>query len=241
MIERISDIGNIRQLNEDTYGILEDEVFNLFLICDGMGGHNAGEVASALAKETVLDFMKGIQQDELLLPSLMKAITKANHEIYALSSKEKTMSGMGTTMTAALSHHGRLDIAHVGDSSLYVVYNNEIKKITKDHSYVQELVDLGKVTEEDAKHHPNKNIITRAVGTNLHVEIEAYTRQTNHEEIYLLCTDGLSDYLSAQEILEKLSGSQDMHKSMMELVEMAKERGGRDNITLVIFGGEALK
>ncbi|WP_312458665.1 Stp1/IreP family PP2C-type Ser/Thr phosphatase [Proteiniclasticum sp.] len=241
MIERISDIGNIRQLNEDTYGILEDEVFNLFLICDGMGGHNAGEVASALAKETVLDFMKGIQQEELLLPSLMKAITKANHEIYALSSKEKTMIGMGTTMTAALSHHGRLDIAHVGDSSLYVVYNNEIKKITKDHSYVQELVDLGKVTEEDAKHHPNKNIITRAVGTNLHVEIEAYTRQTDHEEIYLLCTDGLSDYLSAQEILEKLSGSQDMHKSMMELVEMAKERGGRDNITLVIFGGEALK
>lgn len=241
MIERISDIGNIRQLNEDTYGILEDEVFNLFLICDGMGGHNAGEVASALAKETVLDFMKGIQQEELLLPSLMKAITKANHEIYALSSKEKTMSGMGTTMTAALSHHGRLDIAHVGDSSLYVVYNNEIKKITKDHSYVQELVDLGKVTEEDAKHHPNKNIITRAVGTNLHVEIEAYTRQTDHEEIYLLCTDGLSDYLSAQEILEKLSSSQDMHKSMMELVEMAKERGGRDNITLVIFGGEALK
>ncbi len=241
MIERISDIGNIRQLNEDTYGILEDEVFNLFLICDGMGGHNAGEVASALAKETVLDFMKGIQQEELLLPSLMKAITKANHEIYALSSKEKTMSGMGTTMTAALSHHGRLDIAHVGDSSLYVVYNNEIKKITKDHSYVQELVDLGKVTEEDAKHHPNKNIITRAVGTNLHVEIEAYTRQTDHEEIYLLCTDGLSDYLSEQEILEKLSGSQDMHKSMMELVEMAKERGGRDNITLVIFGGEALK
>lgn len=241
MIERISDIGNIRQLNEDTYGILEDEVFNLFLICDGMGGHNAGEVASALAKETVLDFMKGIQQEELLLPSLMKAITKANHEIYALSSKEKTMSGMGTTMTAALSHHGRLDIAHVGDSSLYVVYNNEIKKITKDHSYVQELVDLGKVTEEDAKHHPNKNIITRAVGTNLHVEIEAYTRQTDHKEIYLLCTDGLSDYLSAQEILEKLSGSQDMHKSMKELVEMAKERGGRDNITLVIFGGEALK
>lgn len=241
MIERISDIGNIRQLNEDTYGILEDEVFNLFLICDGMGGHNAGEVASALAKETVLDFMKGIQQEELLLPSLMKAITKANHEIYALSSKEKTMSGMGTTMTAALSHHGRLDIAHVGDSSLYVVYNNEIKKITKDHSYVQELVDLGKVTEEDAKHHPNKNIITRAVGTNLHVEIEAYTRQTDHEEIYLLCTDGLSDYLSAQEILEKLSGSQDMHKSMKELVDMAKERGGRDNITLVIFGGEALK
>lgn len=241
MIERISDIGNIRQLNEDTYGILEDEAFNLFLICDGMGGHNAGEVASALAKDTVLNFMRGIQQEEDLLPSLIEAIKKANHEIYALSSKEKTMSGMGTTMTAALSHHGRLDVAHVGDSSLFVVYNNEIKKITKDHSYVQELVDLGKVTEEDAKHHPNKNIITRAVGTNLHVEIEAYTRQTNHEEIYLLCTDGLSDYLSAQEILEKLSGSQDMHKSMMELVEMAKERGGRDNITLVIFGGEALK
>ncbi len=241
MIERISDIGNIRQLNEDTYGILEDEAFNLFLICDGMGGHNAGEVASALAKDTVLNFMRGIQQEEDLLPSLIEAIKKANHEIYALSSKEKTMSGMGTTMTAALSHHGRLDVAHVGDSSLYVVYNNEIKKITKDHSYVQELVDLGKITEEDAKHHPNKNIITRAVGTNLHVEIESYTRQTDHEEIYLLCTDGLSDYLSAHEIFEKLSGSQDMHKSMMELVDMAKDRGGRDNITLVIFGGEALK
>ena len=185
--------------------------------------------------------MRGIQQEEDLLPSLIEAIKKANHKIYALSSKEKTMSGMGTTMTAALSHHGRLDVAHVGDSSLFVVYNNEIKKITKDHSYVQELVDLGKITEEDAKHHPNKNIITRAVGTNLHVEIESYTRQTDHEEIYLLCTDGLSDYLSAHEILEKLSDSQDMHKSMMELVDMAKERGGRDNITLVIFGGEALK
>lgn len=241
MIERISDIGNIRKLNEDTYGILEDEAFNLFLICDGMGGHNAGEVASELAKNTVLAFMKGVKEEEELLPSMIQAIEKANHEIFALSSKEKTMSGMGTTMTAALSHHGRLDVAHVGDSSLFVVYNNEIKKITKDHSYVQELVDLGKITEEDAKHHPNKNIITRAVGTNLHVEIEVYSRQTSHEEIYLLCTDGLSDYLSAQEILKMLSGSQDMNKSMMDLVNLAKERGGRDNITLVIFGGEALK
>lgn len=241
MIEGISDIGNVRKLNEDTYGVLQEQSFNLFLICDGMGGHNAGEIASEMAKKTILGEMRGAEEEEEMLPLLLKSIEKANRAIYTLSSEEKTMSGMGTTVTAALAHHGRLDVAHVGDSSLFVVYNNEIKKITKDHSYVQELVDLGKLTEEDAKHHPNKNIITRAVGTNPHVDVDVYTHSTQEGEVYLLCTDGLSDYLSAKEIHSELSRCDTMHSAMMALLETAKQRGGRDNITLVIFGGEALK
>ncbi len=241
MIERISDIGNIRKLNEDTFGILERERFNLFVICDGMGGHNAGEIASRMAKDVILSSIEENFGLEDSVTVLVDAIKLANREIFKRSDSERSMRGMGTTVTAALSHDGRLDVAHVGDSCLYAIRNHNIHKITKDHSYVQELVDLGKIAQDEAKHHPNKNIITRAVGTNAEVIVDTYSFNTGKDDVYVLCTDGLTDYLSDEEILNEVTSHDDKKDSILYLANMAKERGGKDNITLVIFGGEALK
>lgn len=240
MIERISDIGNIRELNEDTFGVLEGKYFNLFIICDGMGGHNAGEVASKMAKDTILHTMENDLHDSPV-EALVAAIKDANQKIFERSASEKTMSGMGTTVTTAVSYDGKLDIAHVGDSSLYIIRDNEIKKITKDHSFVQELVDSGRISQADAKHHPNKNIITRAVGTNAEVAVDTYRLNTRKDDFFILCTDGLTDYLSDEEILNEVTSHENKKDSIAALAEIAKERGGKDNITLVIFGGEALK
>ncbi len=241
MIERISDIGNIRELNEDTYGVLEDRHFNLFIICDGMGGHNAGEVASKMAKDTILAVMRNNPDGESHIESLVSAIKEANRNIFERSSSERTMSGMGTTVTTAVSYDGKLDIAHVGDSSLFIIRDSEIRKITKDHSYVQELVDAGKIKQNDAKHHPNKNIITRAVGTNAEVAVDTFRLETKKDDIFILCTDGLTDYLSDEEILNEVTSHENKRDSILTLADIAKDRGGKDNITLVIFGGEALK
>ena len=241
MIDWISDIGNKRSLNEDTIGIHEDMKYNLFIVCDGMGGHNAGEVASALAKDTIINFI-GVNFDEQNpLLSMEHAVNQANDEIFALSHTDSYLNGMGTTVTAALSFQGKLYVAHVGDSSLYKITHQRIKKITKDHSLVQELVDSGDLGEEDAKHHPNKNIITRAVGTKNKVIVDTFVLDTTKEDIFVLCTDGLTDYISDEEILAIILGQEEKKKAVVELKDLAIERGGKDNITLVIFGGEALK
>lgn len=241
MIERISDIGNKRTLNEDTIGIHEDMKYNLFIVCDGMGGHNAGEVASAMAKDTVIGSMETGFDEQNPVSSMEHAVSLANDEIFALSLTDSHLNGMGTTVTAALSFQGKLYVAHVGDSSLFWIRDQRIKKVTKDHSLVQELVDSGNLDQEDAKHHPNKNIITRAVGTKNKVIVDTFVLDTTKEDIFVLCTDGLTDYISDEEILAIIIGQEDKKKAVVELKDLAIERGGKDNITLVIFGGEALK
>lgn len=241
MIERISDIGNIRKQNEDSYGILEESNYNLFLICDGMGGHNAGEVASLEAKEAIIKTIKHCLPDNQPEIALTKAFYTANEVIYKLARENSEMKGMGTTVTCALSYQDALYVAHVGDSVLYQVRHGEIKKITKDHSYVQELVDLGRIDEREAKHHPKKNIITRAVGTSRIVQVDQLKLDIDQEDLYLLCTDGLTDYLSDDEILAQIKSHENQKETLESLARMAKERGGKDNITLLLFGGEALK
>ena len=241
MIERISDIGNKRTLNEDTIGIHEDMKYNLFIVCDGKGGHNAGEVASAMAKDTVIGSMETGFDEQDPVSSMEHAVSLANDEIFALSLTDSHLNGMGTTVTAALSFQGKLYVAHVGDSSLFWIRDQRIKKVTKDHSLVQELVDSGNLDQEDAKHHPNKNIITRAVGTKNKVIVDTFVLDTTKEDIFVLCTDGLTDYISDEEILAIIIGQEDKKKAVVELKDLAIERGGKDNITLVIFGGEALK
>lgn len=241
MIDWISDIGNKRTLNEDTIGIHEEMKYNLFIVCDGMGGHNAGEVASALAKDTIINSFGGYFNEHNPVSSMEHALNLANDEIFALSHTDIHLTGMGTTVTAALSFQGKLYIAHVGDSSLFRIAHQQIEKITKDHSLVQELVDSGDLNQEDAKHHPNKNIITRAVGTKNKVIVDTFVLDTTKEDIFVLCTDGLTDYISDEEILTVIVGQEDKRKAVVELKDLAIERGGKDNITLVIFGGEALK
>ncbi len=241
MIERISDIGNIRKQNEDSFGILEEDNYNLFLICDGMGGHNAGEVASQMAMEAVVETMKKCLLDNPPEMALTKAFYTANEQVYKKSQENSEMRGMGTTLTCALSYQKLLFVAHVGDSSLYQIRDEIIRKITKDHSYVQELVDLGRIDESEAKHHPKKNIITRAVGTSRIVQVDQMTLETEYEDIYLLCTDGLTDYLTDDEILAEIKSHTNQKETLESLARIAKDRGGKDNITLLLFGGEALK
>ena len=239
MVDLISDIGNIRKLNEDSAGWLEGDGFALFIVCDGMGGHNAGEVASEMALNTIREaFGSGLSA----LPDqqLRKAVESANRAIYSMSGTKNHLKGMGTTVSAVLSEHGRIHVAHVGDSSLFRIREHSIVKLTKDHSLVQALVDMGTITAEEAKHHSNKNIITRAVGTNEEVEVDLQTLESNPGDIYLLCTDGLTDYISEEEILE-ISEKGENGNSLRHLVSTAKERGGKDNITLLVFGGEAVK
>ncbi len=241
MIERISDIGNIRKQNEDSYGILEDVNYNVFLICDGMGGHNAGEVASQLAMEAVVETIKKCFEDNLPDMVLTKAFYTANEWVYKKSLENPEMKGMGTTATCALSYEKSLYVAHVGDSSLFQIRDEKIKKVTKDHSYVQQLLDLGRINESEAKDHPKKNIITRAVGTSRIVQVDQLKLDTQSKDIYLLCTDGLTDYLNDDEILAEILSHTNQKETLESLARMAKDRGGKDNITLLLFGGEALK
>ena len=144
---------------------------------------------------------------------------------------------MGTTITVAVIENNNIEIGHVGDSSCFVIDGDEIIKITRDHSLVQELIEIGSITEEQAKTHPNRNIITRALGTNDTIDIDVYKLELTGNEKFILCTDGLSNYIEQDEMLA-IVNKEDCKKACLDMVELAKSRGGRDNITVIVFEGE---
>lgn len=230
MLGFVSDVGNVRTLNEDYYGYLQDKDYSIYVIADGMGGHNAGEVASKIAVEETINVFKKTR-------SITEAIRKANEKIYLLSVEDKKLSGMGTTITVAVIENNNIEIGHVGDSSCFVIDGDEIVKITRDHSLVQELIEIGSITEEQAKTHPNRNIITRALGTNDTIDIDVYRLELTGKEKFILCTDGLSNYIEQDEMLA-IVNKEDCKKACLDMVELAKSRGGRDNITVIVFEGE---
>ena len=171
MLGFVTDKGNVRELNEDFLSFSREDEFSIYVVGDGMGGHNAGEVASKRAVESIICFVKenfGV----IPLDNLLKdAILHANSKIYSMSKESSGLSGMGTTITAILEVKNIVYIANVGDSACFGINENRIKKLTKDHSLVQELVDSGCITEGEAKNHPRKNVITRAIGTNSNVTL----------------------------------------------------------------------
>lgn len=238
MIGYVSDIGNVRQINEDYGDYYTGEDYKLYIVADGMGGHNAGEVASKMAVEGIISFIKEnygeIPDNEILI----EAIAEVNYKIYKHSLEKSNLSGMGTTITAALVTNECIRVVNVGDSLCYGIEDKAIDKITKDHSLVQELLDAGSISEEEAKNHPRKNIITRAIGTNIRVEVDQFTVPLNAYEYFVLCTDGLSNEVSAEEIFNEIRWSDNLQESSSRLVNMAKDAGGRDNITVLVFGGE---
>ncbi|WP_066873260.1 Stp1/IreP family PP2C-type Ser/Thr phosphatase [Clostridium mediterraneense] len=238
MIGYVSDIGNVRQINEDYGDYYTGEDYKLYIVADGMGGHNAGEVASKMAVEGIMNFIKEnygeIPDNEILI----EAIAEVNYKIYKHSLEKSNLSGMGTTITAALVTNECIRVVNVGDSLCYGIEDEAIDKITKDHSLVQELLDAGSISEEEAKNHPRKNIITRAIGTNIRVEVDQFTVPLNAYEYFVLCTDGLSNEVSAEEIFNEIRWSDNLQESSSRLVNMAKNAGGRDNITVLVFGGE---
>lgn len=238
MLGFVTDKGNIRELNEDYLSYSIEEDFSIYVVGDGMGGHNAGEVASKRAVESIICFVEEHFENTPLDNLLKNAILYANSRIYNMGQENYGLSGMGTTITAILEVKNIIYIANVGDSACFGINENGIKKLTKDHSLVQELVDSGCITEGEAKNHPRKNVITRAIGTNSSVDVDVFKVDRCEYNTYLLCTDGLSNDVDEKEIWEKVVKANDFHKVCNELVEMAKARGGKDNITVLVFGGE---
>lgn len=237
MVGMLSDIGNCRKVNQDSVGYFEEGSNRLYVVADGMGGHNAGEVASKVAINTTIDYVKDNLMRSNLASVLEEAIEKANSEIYKLAQEDKSMNGMGTTITACYIRDDKVVMGNVGDSSGIIIKNNIIKKVTKDHSFVQELIDIGNISEEEALNHPNKNIITRALGTKETVKVDIF--QLDIEGIWkiILCTDGLSNKVTLDEMYDIILKYGD-EACCSELINLSKAKDSKDNISVIVFEGE---
>lgn len=237
MLGILSDIGNVRKINEDFVGSYESDDISIYIIADGMGGHNAGEVASKLAVENTISYIKSLDSIDDMESALIEGIKIANEKIFRLAKMNEELVGMGTTITASLVRDNRMIVANVGDSGCYIMKYNGITKVTKDHSLVQQLIDEGSITEEEAASHPNKNIITRALGTNISVEIDTFEIDLCDIKKVILCTDGLSNLVSTSEMYDIILNNNNEDACKM-LVDLSKLKGGRDNISVIVFGGE---
>ena len=239
----ITDVGRRREINED-YLFTSDKPVgnlpNLFIVADGMGGHNAGDYASKHAVERAVMSIRDFTDEYDAENILQKAIDDANTHINRVSRQNSSLKGMGTTFVAATFEDNHVTVANVGDSRLYVV-NDFITQITKDHSLVEEMVDMGGIDREAARKHPDKNIITRVVGVKEYVLVDFFDVHIGRKEKLLLCTDGLTNMLKDEEIHKIIVGSSSLEDAGRRLIEAANENGGRDNIAVVLvepFGGQ---
>ncbi len=234
-----TDKGHVRDSNQDAYAVGEfsDEVV-WAVVCDGMGGAAGGNIASALAVKVISDKInvsyREQMRDSSIKNMLDSALNAANVEVFDMAESKQELKGMGTTVVCAIVKDGQAYIAHAGDSRAYILKNGEISQITTDHSMVQDLLDKGKITSEQALNHPNKNIITRAVGVDENIEIDFDQIDLDDDTTLLLCTDGLSNYVSNEEILE-LTGDGKHYAFADRLVNKANKNGGGDNITAVVI------
>ncbi len=229
-----TDIGKVRTLNQDTVyscGSNVGSLSNLFIVADGMGGHKAGDYASAYAVNAIERIISD-NTDTAPVRVIREAIEKANREIFE-KSLETDFEGMGTTLVCATIQDNVLYVANVGDSRLYVI-SDKIEQITKDHSLVEEMIRAGELDREAARFHPDKNIITRAVGTDVKVLIDFFEVELKKGDIVLMCTDGLTNMVADNEIEGIVKSSNDVKEIVSLLVDKANENGGRDNIGVVL-------
>ena len=234
----ITDAGIIREMNQDYYFSSDTAVGNLpnlFIGADGMGGHKAGDYASRHTIERVVASVSRNGGDEPV--SIIKeAINKANEILVAESREDETKSGMGTTLVIGTIIGNKLFVANIGDSRLYIVGSTEpIRQITRDHSLVDEMVRMGEINADEARVHPDKNIITRAVGAAEHVEADFFEVELSDDDKILLCTDGLTNMVRDEEILDIIRKNDNIEDAASQLVGMANANGGRDNITVMII------
>lgn len=224
----MTDIGRVRQLNEDAfYQPLEGERF--CAVADGMGGHNAGEVASALAIETYARCMREVER--VTPEALRAAVSRANETVYRASLESPEVSGMGTTFSALAMEGRNAYIAHVGDSRVYMIRRHAIMQITLDHTLVEEMVMKGLITVREARVHPKRNIITRALGTDERVTVDLFQVELKPGDVFFLCSDGLTNMVPEREILHAAIASMPWQDKLRRLVGLALENGGLDNIT----------
>ncbi|TVR29555.1 MAG: Stp1/IreP family PP2C-type Ser/Thr phosphatase [Nitriliruptor sp.] len=227
-----SDVGRVREGNEDAYLVADSVV----AVADGMGGHLAGEVASSTALEPLRELDGRIFPDAgEALAALRDAVVAANETVVQMAADEPSYRGMGTTLTAALLEGRRLHVAHVGDSRAYLFRDGTFSQLTDDHTFVQHLIDEGQITREEAAKHPQRSMITRAIGVSEEIDVDAMTLELQPDDVVLLCSDGLTGPVSDQAIAEVLGSDDDLDTSLDRLIEMANEAGGPDNITAVIL------
>lgn len=237
----VSDVGLSRDHNEDS--ISWDIDLGLIMLADGMGGHNAGEIASELAVTAIRDALLDVLTPEILDTKLIKcddalreAVIYANEEIHEQANRRIECAGMGTTVVITLFHDDKVTYAHVGDSRIYRYRNGEFKQLTQDHSLVQEMIDNGYLSQEEAMVSSSRNLITRALGIAPDVEVDINTELLDGDDIYLLCSDGLSDLLSEQDMTRILTEKRDnLGDAAQQLVDLANEHGGTDNISVILI------
>lgn len=230
----ITDIGCVREVNQDAYRLLLSEESGVFLVCDGMGGAKAGEVASALAAEA---FMKAVYplSEHFSESAIREIFSSVNQLVFEEANANPEHEGMGTTMVCALCCKGQTLIANVGDSRAYLLDQNGMRQVTEDHSLVTELVKRGELTEYQANRHPSRNVITRAVGAEPAVQCDVFSEKPEPGQYLLLCSDGLFREVTDPEIYYEVYQSGQPETACERLLTMAKNRGGRDNITILLI------
>src|SRR5258705_2537874 len=241
----LTDTGKVREHNEDT--IAQDADIGLLVLADGMGGYNAGEVASGIAVKTVLNLIREqVEREDLTVldrksgmsrPSIIlrDAIHRANKIIYQTARSQPQCEGMGTTIVAALFFDNKISVAHVGDSRMYRLRSSRFEQVTMDHSLLQELVDRGFYSAEEAQRAANKNYVTRALGVEPNVEVEIHEEPAVKGDFYLLCSDGLSDMVEDEDIhLTINTFSASLDTVAKQLIQLTNDNGGRDNVSVLI-------
>ncbi len=237
-----TDKGRARSINEDSFLMLASALCCFFMVADGMGGHAAGEVASKMAVTSMKrDFLEEyatleyLPENKSLQVSLAGMIAKANSLIWEASLRQKEQQGMGTTLTAALFFGEEYCIGQIGDSRGYLIKPDGIIQLTRDHSLVKEMMDNGQISKQDMHSHPKRNILTKALGTEPHIEPDFYKGTLKLGETLLLCTDGLTNLLSEEEIFRTAKDVSCKEKVIQDLIATANDRGGHDNITVVLI------
>lgn len=236
-VAKQTDVGRIRSMNQDQIGVFYNKNESpLLLLCDGMGGHNAGDVASEMAI-----FQVGVEWEQTEDKSqheveqwLIRMITEANRRLVEKSDQYEGLAGMGTTIVAVVIKDSSAIIAHVGDSRAYLFEDHKLQQVTKDHSFVQELLDHNVISKEEAFNHPQKNIVTQTVGVNQEINVEINKIPIVEDDLLLLCSDGLTDMVQDDEIAAILEAHDSVQEISGKLVDAANEAGGKDNISVVL-------
>lgn len=227
-----SDIGLVRKTNEDSF---ISSPPNLFMVADGMGGHNAGDIASKLCTTAVKDHIQSCASNCNWQEALNEALVKANTVVWQKNQENAEYAGMGTTATAIYIEKNIVLWAHVGDTRLYHIRDGNMRQVTTDHSLVSELVEEGKITVEESIQHPNKNILTRAVGTSPDIEVDIGAFDIKSKDVLLLCSDGLTNMVSDEDILKTVTHfAEKVSSTVDDLILQANVAGGHDNITVII-------
>lgn len=234
--------GRERSRNEDSYFLEADSGIALLVVADGMGGHRAGNVASSLAVSSAEQLWGDLDRTDSLTPEkartiMCSLIINANNLILNEADHSSARQGMGTTLTSGLLYDNHLTIGHIGDSRAYLVHRGKIKLLTRDHSLLEQLIETGQVKPEEADNHPQRHVLTRALGTALDPEIDIIDLELEAGSALIFCTDGLTNLVKDKEILALCQDESDPHKLAEALIDLANSRGGYDNITVVIAKG----